>query len=452
LSAPSSRGQWSSQIGFVLAAAGSAIGLGNIWRFPYVAGESGGGAFVLVYLICVLFIGLPVMMLEISIGRATEKNPVGAFRAVRKKSIWTVAAYMALVTGLGILSYYSVIAGKVVAYFFSYTKAMFVGGSTAGGETPLALVGFLAVFVGLTLLVVVGGVKSGIERWSKILMPLLLFIMGCVIVRGLFLPNAMEGVLWFITPDFSKINGEIILKAMAQAFFSLSLGMGAMITYGSYLSKKQDILRCASWVVVFDTGIAIAAGFMIFPAVFALGQSPKVGPPLIFEVLPAVFAKMPGGMIVGAVFFFLLTVAALTSTVSLLEVVTAYFVDERGWTRLRSVLVVGIAAVIVGIPSALSLTGVATWADMAAFGQTGFLSLMDFIFGNLALALFSLVLCLFSIFVWKLKNPVEEIASTSPLFRKLGTVWKVFIMVICPVSIILILAQLLGIYQLIGLN
>jgi NSS family neurotransmitter:Na+ symporter len=368
LSAATSRGQWSSQIGFVLAAAGSAVGLGNIWRFPYVAGESGGGAFLLVYLICVLFIGLPVMLLEISVGRATEKNPVGAFNAIRRRSLWTGLGYMALLTGLAILSYYSVIAGRVVAQFALYAKALVAGGETTVGDSWLAMVGFLVIFMTLTMMVVVGGVQQGIERWSKILMPVLLFIMGCIIIRGLLLPGAMEGVRWLITPDFSKIDGRVILNAMAQAFFSLSLGMGAMMTYGSYLSKKQDILRCASWVVFFDTLIAIAAGFMIFPAVFALGKNPAEGTTLIFEVLPEIFTEMAGGTLIATVFFFLLTVAALTSTVSLLEVVTAYFVDERGWSRRKTVIMVGVLATIVGVPSALNMTGVKLWSTLQFLG------------------------------------------------------------------------------------
>lgn len=444
VSAPSSRGEWSSQIGFVLAAAGSAVGLGNIWRFPYVAGESGGGAFVLIYLVCVVFIALPVMLLEISLGRATQRNPVGAFLSVRPGTRWRFLGYLALVTGLGILSYYAVIAGKVVAYCMSYVQGMVAGaGPEYQGSAGSTLV-YFGLFLILTVLVVIGGVQRGIERWAKILMPLLLVTMLAVIVRGLLLPGAVDGLRWYLKPDLSKIGPEVVLSAMAQAFFSLSLGMGAMLTYGSYLSKKQDILRCGTWVVVFDTLIAISAGLMIFPAVFALGQDPTAGPTLIFQVLPAVFAEMAGGTLVGLVFFFLLSVAALTSTVSLLEVVTAYFVDELSWTRSRAVWIVSAATLVVGVPSALDMAGIDPFTSLTAIGQIGFLNVMDFVWGNLSLAFGSLMLCLFGIFSWGLNRAAAEIESTSVAFRRISGVWKFFVRWVCPVSIALILATLFG--------
>jgi NSS family neurotransmitter:Na+ symporter len=444
MSAPSGRGEWSSQLGFVLAAAGSAIGLGNIWRFPYVAGESGGGAFVLIYLVCVAFIALPVMLLEISLGRATQKNPVGAFLSIRPGTRWRYLGYLALLTGLGILSYYAVIAGKVVAYCVSYGQILVQGGAVAYQGTPLRTILYFALFLVLTVSVVVGGVQRGIERWAKILMPLLLITMFGVIVRGLLLPGSLDGVRWFLMPDFTKVDGRVILNAMAQAFFSLSLGMGAMLTYGSYLSKKQDVLRCGTWVVVFDTVIAILAGLMIFPAVFALGQNPAAGTTLIFQVLPAVFAEMAGGTGVALLFFFLLSVAALTSTVSLLEVVTAYFVDELEWSRSRAVWAVGGATLLVGIPSALDMAGIAPFSTVALLGQEGFFAAMDFVWGNLSLAFGSLMLCLFGIFVWGLNRAAAEIESTSRVFPKIRGVWQFFVRWVCPVSIAVILATLFG--------
>ena len=444
MSAPSGRGEWSSQLGFVLAAAGSAIGLGNIWRFPYVAGESGGGAFVLVYLVCVAFIALPVMLLEISLGRATQKNPVGAFLAIRPGTRWRFLGYLALITGLGILSYYAVIAGRVVAYCVTYAQSLVEGGAAQYQGTTTGTMLYFAFFLILTVLVVVGGVQRGIERWAKILMPLLLVTMLGIIVRGLLLPGSLEGVKWFLMPDFNKMDGRVVLSAMAQAFFSLSLGMGAMLTYGSYLSKKQDVLRCGTWVVVFDTAIAILAGLMIFPAVFALGQNPAAGTTLIFEVLPVVFAEMAGGTGVAILFFFLLSVAALTSTVSLLEVVTAYFVDELEWSRSRAVWAVGGATLVVGIPSALDMAGVDALSSLSLFGQTGFFAVMDFVWGNLSLAFGSLMLCLFGIFVWGLKRASAEIESTSTFFPKIAVVWRFFVRWVCPLSIAIILATLFG--------
>ncbi len=437
--APASRGQWSSQLGFILAAAGSAVGLGNIWRFPYMAGKNGGGAFVLVYLLCILALGLPVMLVEISLGRATQKNAVGAIEAVAPGSPWKALGYLAMLTGLGILSYYSVIAGRILACCEAYVASGFSPSADLASAGLGTDVVYFFLFLGLTVFVVAGGIQRGIERWSKILMPLLLFIMAAIIVRGLMLPGAGAGVHWLLKVDFSKIHLRTVLDAMAQAFFSLSLGMGAMLTYGSYLSKKQDILESGTWVVVFDTLIAILAGFMIFPAVFAFGHDPAAGPALIFGVLPEVFRAMVGGGVVGAVFFFLVCVAALTSTVSLLEVVTAYFVDERGWGRRKAVLVIGLLTFLVGLPSALDFAGIAPWSRIAFLGQTGFLSIMDFLWGNLSLALGSLLLCLFVAWVWGIQNASDEIASSSNIFHRIAPLWRFTVTWIAPAAILAIL-------------
>ncbi|NOZ79024.1 MAG: sodium-dependent transporter [Acidobacteria bacterium] len=435
------RGEWGSQIGFILAAAGSAVGLGNIWRFPYMAGQNGGGAFVLVYLVCVLVIALPVMFLEISLGRATHRNPVGAIRAVAPRSAWRALGYLALLTGLGILSYYSVIAGKVMTYGALYIRKLFIGEAVTYHGATFEVVIYFALFIVLTVLVVSGGVQRGIERWAKILMPMLVLIMVAIIVRCLLLPGAMEGVKWFVTPDFSKITPRVILNAMSQGFFSLSLGMGAMLTYGSYLSKKDSIVVCGTSVVLFDTFIAILAGFMIFPAVFALGGNPAAGSTLIFQVLPKVFGGMKGGVLVAIVFFFLLCVAALTSTVSLLEVVTAYFVDERRWSRRRSVWTIGGAAFVVGLPSAFDMAGLRPWTSMVFLGKHGFLELMDFLWGNLSLAIGSLLLCVFAITVWGLNNAGSEIEIGSPSFSRYRGLWIFFIKWVCPTFIAIILAS-----------
>ncbi len=439
-----SRGEWSGQLGFVLAAAGSAVGLGNIWRFPYSAGENGGGAFVLVYLACVVALGLPVMLLEISLGRATQKNPVGAFKAIAPKGAWKYLGFLAIATGLGILSFYSVIAGRVLAELVDAVQIVVTGHHQFAQLDAGWTVVFFALFLVLTVLVVAGGVQRGIERWAKILMPMLLLMMLVIIVRGLFLPGSMAGVRYILQPDFSKLTLSIVVDAMAQAFFSLSLGMGAMLTYGSYLSKKQDLFHCGAWVVFFDTLIALAAGFMIFPAVFALGQKPDAGPNLIFNVLPAVFDSMRGGALIAVVFFFLLCVAALTSTVSLLEVVAAYFIDEMGWTRARTVWTAGAATFVVGIPSALAWAGIEPFSTARILGQEGFFSLMDFLWVSLSLPFGALALCLFGAWVWGLRNAAEEISGTSPSFVRLEGVWRFFVLVVCPLFIaVIFVTQLL---------
>jgi NSS family neurotransmitter:Na+ symporter len=445
MAAAPSRGEWSSQIGFILAAAGSAIGLGNIWRFPYSAGEGGGGAFVLVYLVCVVALGFPVMLLEISLGRSTQKNPVGAIRAVAPRSVWVALGYLAILTGVGILSFYAVIAGQVLSEFANAVSRVTTGQPLTSGLGAAGTLVYFALFLILTVAVVAGGVQRGIERWAKILMPLLLVMMVGIIVRGLLLPGAMEGVRWLVTPDFGKITLGVVLDAMAQAFFSLSLGMGAMLTYGSYLSRKQNVVRCGAWVVAADTIIAILAGFMIFPAVFALGQQPDAGPNLIFNVLPAVFDAMVGGGLVAVVFFFLLSVAALTSTVSLLEVVAAFFIDELGWTRTRTVWAAGGITAVIGIPSALSWVGFEPLASMSILGQAGVFSLMDFLFVNLSLPFGALCLCLFGVFAWGLNRAAGQIAETAPGFRSWAGAWQFFVRYICPLFIgVIFIAQLVS--------
>ena len=271
------RGQWSSKVGFIFAAAGSAIGLGNIWRFPYIVGENGGGAFVLLYILFVLIIGLPYMFGELALGRSVQKNPVGAIEAIRPGSKWKSVGYLGVLTGAGILSFYGVIAGWTVGYIFKMATA-----SPSGfGEfisNPWMVVPLFAGFILLTALIVYGGVEGGIERWSKILMPILFFIMLGIIIYTVTLDGAEKGLIFYLTPDFSKVTGKTVLAALGQAFFSLSLGMGLMITYGSYVSKKENIVTSAFFISVFDTLIALMAGLIIFPALFAMGEDPAAGP------------------------------------------------------------------------------------------------------------------------------------------------------------------------------
>jgi NSS family neurotransmitter:Na+ symporter len=309
------RGQWSSTLGFVLAASGSAIGLGNIWRFPYVTGTNGGAAFVVLYLICILLICLPYLFAELVLGRHTNKNPVGAIAALKPHTPWPLVGGLGVVTGVFILSYYAVIAGWAFGYIFKTLLAPALAHAefTASPSISIPLFG---IFLILTMAVVVGGVEHGIERWAKILMPILLFLMILVIFRGLTLPGAGKGLEFYLKPDFSAVTGKTILAALGQAFFSLSLGMGAMITYGSYLPKSADLQTSGVSVALFDTMIALMAGFMIFPAVFAMGKNPASGPPLLFEVLPDIFKSMPFGTPIAVIFFVLLSIAALSRTSS----------------------------------------------------------------------------------------------------------------------------------------
>ena len=451
MSAPSAaeRGQWGSRLGFILAAAGSAVGLGNIWRFPYVSGQNGGAAFVVIYLACTLFICLPYLFAELALGRHRHKNPVGAINAIKGKSPWSLVGALCVLTGVFILSYYSVIAGWTIGY----VAKTVVAPSLPFGEfvaSPWLVVPLFTGFLLLTIYVVNGGVEKGIERWSKVLMPALLALILLVIFRSVTLPGAGEGLAFYLRPDFSKVNGEVILAALGQAFFSLSLGMGAMITYGSYLPKRENIIKSGSYVAVFDITVAILAGFMIFPALFSIGAEPGAGPALVFVVLPEVFASLPLGTFIGIVFFLLLSIAALTSTVSLLEVVVSYFVDERRWSRKKSVWVVGAITFLFGLPSALSQGAVDALSDMTYifgesgfFGQTDFLSVMDFIWGNLSLAIGALLISIFVGWIWGAPRAVAELRRGSLFRGPLARGWSLAIRFLLPISIFIVLITLL---------
>ncbi|HKI83187.1 MAG TPA: sodium-dependent transporter [Candidatus Krumholzibacteria bacterium] len=441
------RGQWGSSTGFILAAAGSAIGLGNIWRFPYVAGEYGGAAFVLLYLACVVLICLPYLFAELVLGRYSHKNPVGAIEAIRgRRSLWAWAGALGVLTGVGILSYYAVIAGWTLGYIFKSFVAPHMEFGAFTGDA-LVTIPLFALFMILTIGVVLGGVESGIERTAKVLMPVLLVLMLLVILRGLTLPGAMAGLSFYLKPDFSQVTTSTVLTALGQAFFSLSLGMGAMITYGSYLPKGADLRTAGAFVAFFDTLIAVLAGFMIFPAVFAMGESPDAGPSLVFVVLPKVFASMPMGSMVSVVFFVLLGIAALTSTVSLLEVVVAYFVDERHWSRKKSAWSVGFVTFLLGLPAALSQGAVGSLTHMQLFGKESVLGIMDFIWGNISLALGGLLLSVFVGWIWGVKRAGEELKLGSGITDRGIAFWGVFIRYICPVVIFVVLLDVFGVFR-----
>ncbi|WP_439182418.1 sodium-dependent transporter [Carboxylicivirga taeanensis] len=337
-----SRDGFTNKFGVIAAAAGSAVGLGNIWRFPYVAGENGGGAFLLVYLLFILIIGLPVMLSELLIGRKAQKNVFGAFRTLAPdKPIFISVGIMGVGAAFMILAFYAVVAGWTLEYAYlavgNQLKGMdaaelstFFNDFSSSTTGPLI---WMAVFMVLTAGIVIGGVKNGIEKYTKVLMPLLLVIIIILCINALSLDGAEAGVAFLFKPDFSKVTGGVILEALGQAFFSLSIGMGVIATYGSYIQKKENLMFTALSVSFADTLIAVLAGVAIFPAVFAFGIDPSSGPGLVFETLPNVFNQMRGGYVFSIAFFLLLVIAALTSSVSLLEVVVAYFTEELKMKR-----------------------------------------------------------------------------------------------------------------------
>ena len=445
------RDTWGSKAAFILAAAGSAIGLGNIWGFPTVAGQNGGAAFLAIYLVAVAFIGAPVMLAELIVGRKTGRNPVGAFKALAPRTAWVFVGGLGVFTGLAILSFYSVIAGWTMSYIFKSAIGTFgpeadtaaIFAEVAGN--PIRAIGWHLGFMALTIYVVLGGVRDGIERWTKVLMPVLFVLLVALAVRAVTLSGAAEGLEFYFKPDFSKVTGGVVLAAIGQAFFSLSLGMGAMITYGSYVSKRDDLVSSAAWVTAFDTSIAILAGLIIFPTLFHAGLEPGVGGPgMVFVVLTSLLSSIPpapwGGIVFGTGFFMLLGIAALTSSVSLLEVPTSWAVDERGWSRKRAALMLGAIAFLLGIPSALANGAVPWLTNLPGIG-TDFLTFLFTLFGQYSLVIGALLISLFVGWVWGVRAAGEEVEVNDGKFP-LGRLWAFLIRFICPIAITAILLNL----------
>jgi neurotransmitter:Na+ symporter, NSS family len=448
-SSSTSRGAFGSRLGFVLAAAGSAIGLGNVWRFPYTAAESGGGAFVVVYLLFVLVIGVPVLLAELSLGRRSGRGAVGAFKAVVPSSLWPLVGGLGVLTGFGILSFYSVIAGWTLSYLWRAASGAFANGLSADASaslfgqvigSPGEAIVMAGAFIILTATVVRGGVGGGIERASKILMPIFFVILVVLAIRSVTLPGAERGLDFLLGADFSKLTPAKIMSALGQALFSLSLGMGAMITYGSYLQKKENLVAAGFAVAGFDTFIAMLSGLIIFPALFSAGAEPDAGPGLVFVVLPTIFDTLPAGYVFSVAFYGLLAIAALTSTISLLEVVVAYFVDERDWSREKAVWTIAGGCFLLAVPSALSQGAVESLGDL--FG-VGFLDLQNIIFGNFALSLGALLICLFVGWVWGADRAIAEMREQTPEALRVGAKgWTLLVRFLCPAAVIAVLVYI----------
>ncbi len=436
------REHWGSRVGFLLAAAGSAIGLGNIWRFTYIMGENGGAAFILVYVACIALIGAPIFLAELVIGRRTQLNPVGAFEALKPGSAWKYVGGLGVFAGAMLLSFYSVVAGWVMAYAFQAPLGT-ISGLASPAESGAhfgALSGsawqslfFHALFMLVTMVIVARGIRGGIERASKIMMPILFGLLGVLIVRGLLLPGAGGGIDFMLRPDFSALSPTVMLIAMGHAFFTLSVGMGAMITYGSYLSPDNNLPSSSAQVATMDTVVAIAAGFAIFPALFAFGMEPTEGPGLIFVTLPVVFNQIPGGAFFATIFFWLFFMAALTSSISLLEVVAAYFIDERGWSRMQAVSVLGGLIFLAGIPSALASGVWGDWSIASMLGATpgegalgsvrffqlNWFDLISHIVSDYMLPVGGFFICVFVGWIWNRAAVEGEARIGNPGFRVL---------------------------------
>lgn len=434
------REQWGSRMGFIFAAAGSAVGLGNIWRFPYITGKYGGAAFVLFYLAVVVVIGMSLMLAEFTLGRCARLDAVGSMRKLGGGA-WSIVGWMGFFCAFVILSYYAVIAGWTLAYMvksITGLMAQAVNGETSGAifgafvsDAPQAVT-YHVVVMTLTSLVVYMGVTGGIERCCKILMPALFVILIILIIRSVTLPGAGAGLDFYISPKLGNLTREGMLAAIGQGFFSLSLAMGIMITYGSYIPKEEYLPVAVRSVVIIDTMVAILAGFVIFPAVFAFGIEPSAGPGLTFVTLPVVFSKMPFGAFFCFAFFMLLFIAAFTSAISLLEVVVAYGMDQMHFSRKKSTMVMGTLIMLLGIPSALSVGG-----HIPQIAGKDFLDVADFLTNNIVMPLGGIFITLFVGWFWT-DGAKAEITDNGERVFPLYTIWLWICRVVAPVAITII--------------
>ncbi len=436
------KSSFSSKIGFVLAAAGSAVGLGNIWRFPYLAAKYGGGMFLLVYLILAITFGFALMITEISIGRKTGKSVIGAYSAINKK-FSPLGIIAALVPAI-IFPYYCVIGGWVMKYITVYITGADAEAAADKGkyfEVFIANTGesviFFLLFIIITAVIVMLGVEKGIEKVSKIMMPVLVLISLFVAIYSLTIPGAVDGFIYYIKPNFADFGIETIVAAMGQLFYSMSLAMGIMITYGSYMRKEDNLESSVRQIEVFDTAIAFLSGMMIVPAVFAFsgGDPTKInaGPGLMFQTLPQVFESMTGGRIIGFVFFVLVFLAALTSSISLMETIVSVVMEKFKMKRIPACLVVIVFSLAMGM---LSVLGFGVWSGVKPFGKSDILTFFDFLSNNIIMPIVALVTCILIGYVAKTKYVEDEVQLNSAFKSK--KMYRVMIKYVCPVFMVII--------------
>jgi len=436
------RAKWGTKLGFILAASGSAVGLGNIWKFPYITGHYGGGAFVLVYLACILIVGLPIMIAELMIGHRSQKSAIGGFKALHQSKFWVIAGVIGVAAAFLILSFYSIVAGWSMAYIlkayegFKGSPEEIVAQFKNLKEDPFLSIMWHTIFMGLSIGIVIKGIQKGIEKWSKILMPgLVLILLGLSIYGIFFTSGGVKAIDFLFKPDFSKLTSEGVLSALGHAFFTLSLGMGAMITYGSYLKKDINIPKAAITISILDTIIALFAGIAIFSIVFEYGGEVASGPGLIFETLPVLFKEI--GQFVSVPFFLLLTFAALTSAISLLEVVVSYFIDEKKWSRVKATLSIGGLIYIIGILSAVD-----KWKLPFMGKDQSFFDIFDFITTNYMLPVAGLLTSIFVAWIIneKIRNEEFDASNNSKFYLP----WKYIIRYITPIAVMIIILHGFG--------
>jgi len=443
-------GQWSSRLAFILAATGSAVGLGNIWKFPYIAGENGGGAFVLIYLLCIAVIGIPIMMAEVLIGRRGRQSPINSMRSLAKEEkasrAWVLLGGAGVLAGFLILSYYSVIAGWALSYVFRTGSGLFEGLTADGVQAiftnlvtdPERLLAWHTIFIIMTMVVVARGVSGGLEKAVKLLMPAL-FVLLFVLVGYAWNSGGFEqGVSFLFQPDFSKITANGILIAMGHAFFTLSLGMGAIMVYGSYLPSDASIAKTSIAVSLMDTLVALLAGLAIFPIVFANGLEPGAGPGLIFQTLPIAFGHMQYGAFFGMLFFVLLVFAAWSSSISLIEPAVAWLVENRGMTRIFASVVAGLVTWLFGLLTVLSFnlwSEVKLLSTIEVFKDSTIFDLLDYLTANIMLPLGGLLIAVFAAWKMSRESTVDELGMGDRVFYPL---WRFLVRYITPIAVILV--------------
>jgi NSS family neurotransmitter:Na+ symporter len=426
------RDTWGSRVGFIFAVAGSAVGLANIWRFPFLVGQNGGAAFIILYLVCLFMIGFPVFIAELLIGRTTKTSPGGAFHQLGKNRFWAGAGKLTIITGFIVSSFYSAVAGWILGYLIEAIKGNISNFSSTEHATqhyeslmthPLWGLSFHFLFISLCIAVLYLGVRNGIEKGNKIMMPLLFGVLIMLVVSGLMMPNANIALTFLFSPDFSLITPSAVLMALGQSFFTLSIGQGTLVTYGSYLGKNDNLVTTSLPIVLMDTLVSILSAVAVFTIVFSAGMEPNSGPGLIFHTLPWAFSQLPGGYILAILFFLLVTLAALTSEISALEPSIAYFMDEHGWKRSKAVLVCGFFAFLLGVPSALSYS---VLKDYTLFGLT-FLDVMDYLASAILIPLGGFLAVLLVGWFWGTKPAISALKTgASNMFNRFPMIEKYF--------------------------
>lgn len=447
-------GQWSSRFAFIMAATGSAVGLGNVWKFPYLTGENGGGAFVLVYLLCVIGIGIPVMIAEIMLGRRGRQSPINTMQALAKAEnrpkAWQLLGWAGVLAGFIILSYYSVIGGWTLAFVLKALSGVFVGldakssGAIFGSfiADPWQLLLWHSLFMFMTGFVVSKGVQSGLEKSVKFMMPALFLILLVLLIYAMSSGAFLRGVEFMLKPDFGKITGGGVLAAMGQAFFSLSLGLGAIMTYGSYLPQDASIGKSALIIASLDTLVAIMAGLAIFPLVFANQLAPGEGPGLVFQTLPIAFGQMPLGSLFGALFFVLLVFAAWTSSISLVEPAVAWLVENRGQSRLKATVLVSLTTWVLGIATILSFNHWAFAFDFLGSHKTsGIFDILDILASNFMLPLGGLFIAIFAAWCMGRSSVAEELAMGAGFWFR---AWYLATRFVAPLALVFVFLNGLG--------